>query len=126
LKQSCSSSQSLSNHIYFQFLEQGKAPFGSVKIWRILNPFEPFGIFFLFSLNQIKTKPGGTVLPGLLVSAPRRTAPLSLTPSCTQPLPTGPRYHRSRLSAAYARIARTPPLAPIEQQWRRPRSLAGG
>jgi hypothetical protein len=25
---------------YFQFLEHGKIPFGSVKIWANLNPFE--------------------------------------------------------------------------------------
>jgi hypothetical protein len=27
---------------YFKFLEHGKVPFGSVKVWRNLNPIEPF------------------------------------------------------------------------------------
>jgi hypothetical protein len=46
--------------------------------------------YFLFGLNQFKTEPGGIVLPGPPVSAPHHAAPLPLTPSRTQPLPTGP------------------------------------
>jgi hypothetical protein len=66
------------------------------------------------------------VQPGPPVSAPYRATPLPLTPSRTHPLPIGPRYRRSRPSAACARVARTPPPSPVAQHWRHPRPPAGG
>jgi hypothetical protein len=97
---------------YFQFLEHGNTPFGSVKFrefWICLNHLE----YFWFSLNRFKTEPDCTVLPGPLVSAPRRATPLPLTPFRTPPMATGPRYRWSWLSAARTKslAPRRPPLS---------------
>jgi hypothetical protein len=68
---------------YFQILEHGKAHFGSVKVWRILNPF---GIF----LNRFKTASAALCCQSLLSAPDAITASLPPLPSAHCRWPPGP------------------------------------
>jgi hypothetical protein len=97
---------------YFQFLEQGKTHFESAKVWVNLNLFQPFWIIWI-DLNWAKLRLG-TVLAGPACQCPNvAIASLPLTPSHTQPMPTGPRCRPTpSISRARAGSPRAPPHVP--------------
>jgi hypothetical protein len=98
---------------YFQFLEQRKAPFGSVKVWRILNPFE---IILIRFKNQIGRHCAAGPMCQHRAALPRPPAPSRC--------PRGTAVTRSHPSAA--RVTHVPPPSTIARQRRRLRPLAGG
>jgi hypothetical protein len=89
---------------YLEFLEHGKAPFGSVKVWADLNPFE-------INLIRFENRIERTVLPTPPVSA----APTA-SPCRTQPLTIGPPSRPGPPISHVARVAPTPSSYAVAQQ----------
>jgi hypothetical protein len=89
---------------YLEILEQGKAPFGSVKFGANLNPFE-------INLIRFENRIGRTVLPTPPVSA-ASTASLRHT----QPLTIGPMSCPGPPISRVERVAPTPPSSTVARQ----------
>jgi hypothetical protein len=89
---------------YLEFLEHGKPPFGSVKVWADLNPFE-------INLIRFENRIGRTVLPTPPVSA----APTG-SPCRTQPLTIGPPSRPGPPISHVARVAPTPSSYAVARQ----------